>query len=561
MTDRIGRIGRIGRRWNPSNAAVFLLPPLMVAIGHLAYRPPTALPVDAPESAGRARAVLEAFVGDPPVPHPAGSRPGRAAVERLGTMLRLRGMTPQRIVTDMPVGNGNGRAAAVPEGDRLDDGRLVNLVVTLPGSDAGLKPLVIATHHDSHPAAPGGGDSGIGVASLVESLRVMSLRPRRRTVHGLFTDGEEYGLLGAETLIRRGTLPFDEPAFVLNFDARGVRGPSLMYETSGIGSSASVNLLNDLARPRIATSLAVAVYERLDNATDFNVWRDAGWSGFNFAANEGADHYHRVTDTPANVDDATLQHTIDHMLSLQAAIDRHDEASFETIDNHPWVWFDLLGLVVIFYPAGWQMIFATASLATLMCRRTNAAAWRARFRGTLEFAATLVAMLVIGAVFRSAYQQGPWAAVRYTPIDRPIGLTSAGVGWVLTLMLLWRRPAASDIVGASAVAAAVAAWFAPATAYVLVLPVAAAALTQWVTTRNESARWAFWAVLTFLLGSLTSLLAVALGPLGLSIYPLVGGLVAVATPRPDRAARARLSSSLDDAKNDRSVEEPTTSSR
>ena len=523
---------RSSRRRNVTNLAVFLLPALMVAVGHFAYRPPEPLPTDAPEevgSAGRARAVLEAFVGDPPVPHPAGSRSGRAAVERLESLLGRMGLATARIVTDMPAEMGNGRGAAVPEGDRVDDGQLVNLLVTLSGSDVGLKPLVIATHHDSHPAAPGGGDSGIGVASLVEALRVINARPRRRTVHGLFTDGEEYGLLGAASLIEQDALPFDEPAFVLNFDARGVRGPSLMYETSGVGSSASQNLLDDLARPRIATSLAAAVYERLDNATDFNVWRDAGWSGFNFAANEGADHYHRPTDTPARVSDRTMQHTIDHMLSMHAALDRADDVA-SGADGRGGVWFDVLGWFVVRYPAWWQTVTVATIFGGILIHRD--ADWRSRGRGFVQLVVAVMLTAAMGWIFRAAYAQSDWAAAKYTPLDRPLGLTAMAAGWIAVQLVRVRVSRPVDVWFTLTAAGMIAATRLPSAAYLLAVPVVVWGAASLLGRFRRVGSWAGWLAMTVMWGGIASLLVVALGPKGLMIYPVFGGLIAVVTPRP-----------------------------
>ncbi len=66
---------------------------------------------------------------------------------------------------------------------------------------------------------------------LLETARALLEGPSpRNDVLFVFTDAEESGLLGAQALVAGpGTLPPD--TVVLNFEARGSKGPSLMFET------------------------------------------------------------------------------------------------------------------------------------------------------------------------------------------------------------------------------------------------------------------------------------------------------------------------------------------
>src|SRR5690606_20320981 len=91
--------------------------------------------------------------------------------------------------------------------------------------------LALAAHYDSVPAGPGAGDDGAGVAALLEIARVLVREPPpRRSVWLWFTDGEEMGLLGARALVSEPEL-IANVEVVVNLEARGTSGPSLMFES------------------------------------------------------------------------------------------------------------------------------------------------------------------------------------------------------------------------------------------------------------------------------------------------------------------------------------------
>ena len=67
---------------------------------------------------------------------------------------------------------------------------------------------------------------------MLETLRALKAGPPLdRDVIALLTDGEESGCLGARVFVTEHPWA-DEVGIVLNFDARGNSGPSIMFETS-----------------------------------------------------------------------------------------------------------------------------------------------------------------------------------------------------------------------------------------------------------------------------------------------------------------------------------------
>jgi len=111
-------------------------------------------------------------------------------------------------------------------------GRVQNILARLPGSEPNSKAVLIMAHYDGVEAGPAAADDGAGVAAMLETLRALRARKRPLThdVIVLFTDGEEAGLLGAAAFVREHPWAKDV-AVVLNFEARGTTGRSLMFET------------------------------------------------------------------------------------------------------------------------------------------------------------------------------------------------------------------------------------------------------------------------------------------------------------------------------------------
>ena len=172
---------------------------------------------------------------------------------------------------------------------------------------SGKKALLLCAHYDSVPDAPGAGDNASGVAVVLETLRAIQAgSPLERDVIVLIDDGEELGLLGAKLFVDEHAWA-REVGVVLNFDARGVRGPSFMFETSDRNGWLIRQFA--LASPRpLATSVSMDVLRIMPNSSNMNVFKRAGLAGLNFAFIGGSEHYHRASDAPANLDRRSVQH-------------------------------------------------------------------------------------------------------------------------------------------------------------------------------------------------------------------------------------------------------------
>src|ERR1051325_3322500 len=227
---------------------------------------------------------------------------------------------------------------------------VTNVLARMSGTGGG-KAVLLVGHYDTVPHSPGAGDDGFAVASMLETLRALKASaPLRSDVIALFTDGEELGLLGARAFV------YDHPwardvGVVLNFDARGNRGPVLMFETSEHNESLIDNLAES-GPPPFANSMMRDIYKQLPHDTDFTVFRDAGYAGLNFAPINGFSFYHSAGDNLENVSDRTLQ----QMGSFMLALARHfGNLGATPAANGDAVYFNVPGTALVHYREAWVM--------------------------------------------------------------------------------------------------------------------------------------------------------------------------------------------------------------
>ncbi len=322
------------------------------AISEFRYRgPEISVTEDAQHLSGEnVREILRDLVGDG-IPHPAGSEQNDIVRQRI--IDRATNMGYEVLVHEAehyPRRN--------PENPPV---ALQNLMFRLPGTapQTANAPIVLAAHYDSARNAPGAGDDGVGVAVILETARRWKLQPApRNDIIFLITDGEELGLLGAQRWAEQHPWA-KEAKWVINLEARGTCGASLMFETSTPNGWLAQLLGRQLLRPN-ASSLSYEIYRRLPNDTDFTVFREAGLAGFNFAFIGDVRNYHTPGDSWENVSPNSIQHHADNSWQLLGAC-----ANFEwPLDDQgalvplpspgQAVYFDMLGWFLIRWPTTWN---------------------------------------------------------------------------------------------------------------------------------------------------------------------------------------------------------------
>jgi len=366
-----------------------LLLAALVGVTVVRLRPPAPLPQDAGPSlfsAGRAREHLRAIAGDGR-PRPVGSAASAQAREKIVQQLRSLGYQPE-VQDGFACGASNTCA------------RVHNVIALRPGARGTDGPLVmVSAHYESVPAGPGASDDAVGSAAILEIARALSLEPpARNPVLLLINEGEEPGLLGAEAFVADHPLA-KRVAVVVNAEARGTAGPSLMFETSN-GNGPLISLYaRHQAHPE-TNSIYYTVYKTLPNDTDLTVYKRAGMAGMNFAFIEGEHRYHTPKDDFAHADPASVQHQGQNALAMVRALAAADLSALRGEDA---VFFDVFTLFVVRWPERWMpglgmvalvLVLAGAFLAVRNGRmRVGQVGW-----GLLAAAGALVATAAVAAV-------------------------------------------------------------------------------------------------------------------------------------------------------------------
>src|SRR5579884_3551636 len=325
-------------RGDMRKATVLLALVLLAMLGAMAAtplleQPPALRSSNAPGQfdASRAKERLAYILGDQQ-PHPADTPQSDLIRARLVAQLQEIGLAP--IVRDQFACNELFKVRGV------SCARVRNIVAIL-GPPTG-KGLLLNAQYDSVPVGPGASDDGIGVATLLEVGSILKDRPLKRPVILLFNEGEELGLVGARAFLAD---PLSRNVdSLINLEARGVRGPVNMFETSR-PNAAPIGLYHAAVKHPVANSLSTDVYRLLPNYTDVNSFSERGWLTLNLAPMGNETRYHSPGDDVAALDPATLQHMGDQTLALTRALANGAPATTE--DG---IFMDLAGRTLIVLP-------------------------------------------------------------------------------------------------------------------------------------------------------------------------------------------------------------------
>jgi hypothetical protein len=242
---------------------------------------------------------------------------------------------------------------ATPCGE--DDGERVcttvwNVLARMPGREVG-PALVLMAHYDSVPAGPGVADDGSGVATILELARIFQQEgPYRNPILLLFTDGEEAGLLGARAFLREHPWA-DEVGVVINLEARGSSGQSLMFETSPDNAWLIDAYAASVPFPA-SNSLMYEIYRIIPNDTDLTPFKEAGIAGLNFAFIKDGIYYHTTQDNFAHLDAGSVQH---HGENALAVVRRLAEMDLSVQPPGNAIYMDVLGLGIVQWPEAWTL--------------------------------------------------------------------------------------------------------------------------------------------------------------------------------------------------------------
>jgi hypothetical protein len=320
---------------------------------------PFVAPLDAPPtafSAARAEEVLARILG-PENPHPVSSDENTRVRERiLKELFALH--VPAFVFRSFGCHDVRNRAVLLCA--------TVNDIVSVVKPGAG-HAIVLLAHYDSVPAGPGAADDESGVASVIETIRALQARglESRHPILAVLTDGEEAGLLGAAAFLHEPALKARVGA-VVNVEARGNRGPSLLFQTSP-GDGPLIDLYAKNVPSFATSSVYEEIYRFLPNDTDLTLFIGAGIPSFNFAFAGNVADYHTAHDVRANLDPVSLQQQGDNMLGVASGLEEKDFARLRGQDD---IYLDILGRWLPRAHAGWALpLSLVAFLFLLMAAR------------------------------------------------------------------------------------------------------------------------------------------------------------------------------------------------
>src|SRR5438270_175557 len=323
-----------------SSVSAWLFVVLLTFLAFTKFKAPDPAPASAPPTEFSAERALTHIGVIATAPHPVGSDANDAVRKYLLAQLLSLGLSPQ-------VFDGTGVRKF---SNSVNIASTHDILARLPGVQSS-GAIMLMAHYDSVAVAPGAADDGTGVAAILESLRALrASSPFKNDLIVLLTDAEEPGMLGSEAFAT-GHPWIKEVSLIMNFEARGNRGPSMLFETSP-GNSLLVEATAHSAPHPIGSSLFYSLYKLLPNDTDFTTFRSYRIPGLNFAFGENLEAYHSALDTTQNLSLASLQHQGSYALALtqhfgHINLDQLKERSRDAI------FFDWLGSSMITYSESW----------------------------------------------------------------------------------------------------------------------------------------------------------------------------------------------------------------
>jgi hypothetical protein len=307
-------------------------------------------------------------------PHPAGSPEAAAVRGYILAELALRGIEAET----------QHGAGLYQRNSYVFAGKTENVVARMRGSGSG-RAVLLCGHYDSVRSGPGAADDAHAVGVLLETARALNAGATLKNDVIFLFDVEETGMTGADAFARSHPWRKDVDV-VLNFEARGTRGPDFMFQTSD-GNGALIREFAAAAPYPVATSLTYEIYKRLPNDTDMSVFKRYGYAGLDFAFIDNVLAYHTSFDDTAHLDRATVQHAGSYALSLARRFGNADLPALRRREGDA-VYFSAGGYFY-HYPASFAAALTLASLALL-----GFALWRLRKTGSITNRGTAIGALL-----------------------------------------------------------------------------------------------------------------------------------------------------------------------
>ncbi|MXQ54203.1 M20/M25/M40 family metallo-hydrolase [Shimazuella alba] len=315
--------------------------------------------------------------------HPSGSIENEKVRNYLVEQLRVLGLKPE-------IEHSN-HASLYPK--MITGGDMYNVIAKLEGSGSG-HAIMMSAHYDSVQQGPGASDDGAGVAALLETIRVLKSAPTlKNDIYFVFTDGEEQGLMGAKEFWTESKHK-QKINMIINFEARGTSGPSIMFQTSKENGWIVREFAKAAPNP-VTSSLLGSLFEIMPNDSDLTVSNENKIPGLNFAYGDGWTGYHTPNDNIQHLDIRSLEHQGRNALEMAKHFGQLD-LSHTKQENA--VYFNFFGLVISYsyywvYPLTSFIVFLFA-MVTIIAVKKNAATYKGFGISLLAIFSAIVASIL-----------------------------------------------------------------------------------------------------------------------------------------------------------------------
>ncbi|MBN2328919.1 MAG: M20/M25/M40 family metallo-hydrolase, partial [Candidatus Omnitrophica bacterium] len=464
-------------------------------------KPPPPREIGSPDrlfSAERAKATLDELLAEE-APHPAGTKANIQVRSRIAEKLESYGYEVEK------------QDAVYYAENRAAFYSLQNLMAKLPGREDGPAVAVVA-HHDSVGAGPGASDDMANVAAILEIARMLKQEePFRNPILFLITDGEEHWLLGAKSFMEEHPWA-KEIGAVINLEARGTAGRSIMFETSD-KNSLLIDAYTRSVRSPEAASISYEIYKRMPNDTDFTVFKNAGIPGMNFAFIQNKELYHTALDNRENMSLGSLQHQGESVFNVVKKLANMD-LNFPSLENR--VYQSLFGVWFVSWPESWNIWGLWIDFALLMFVLFVLMKYKYLDKKMLGWGVLAWAVVVVVTVFgASSLMKGlsalsgvaePWYAF---PLASRIALAGSVLflGWILGLYYAKKAGFWGLLMGNLfwwTIAAIALVYSAPLASYVALGPLDAAAYLLFVICFTPLKKYFFFRELAALIPALVT---------------------------------------------------------
>lgn len=210
-----------------------------------------------------------------------------------------------------------------------------NVLGLLPGTEIGLKPLIITAHYDhlgmhGDTIFYGADDNASGVAAMLELARYLKQQPLRHPVLFVALDSEEKGLQGAVALFRTGVFTADTLRFNINIDMLSRDTEQQLFAVGSYHHPWLQPLLQQVQQQSAVRLIAAhdRPWHQAGYTQDWTLSSDHGvfhQQGIPFIYFGVADHadYHTPRDTADKVDVPFYHQVVETVLSFLQLLDRH----------------------------------------------------------------------------------------------------------------------------------------------------------------------------------------------------------------------------------------------